>query len=113
LNPSKHCARLKRRARASGFGHFQSSGRALLSRARRVPDALPVGQQQPQFTHIGFVNNLALAQRTFPLPRFFRQNVAGMGFIIDKLAGARLFKPLCCRTVGFDFWHAYISLSYS
>jgi hypothetical protein len=36
-----------------------------------------------------------------------------MGFIIDKLAGARLFKPLCGRTVGFDFWHAYISLSYS
>jgi hypothetical protein len=95
------------------FGHFQSSCRIPHRRTRHATDALPVGQQQPQFTHIGFINNLALAQRTFPLPRFLRQNVTGMGFIENKLTGARLFKPLRCRPVGFDFWHAYVSLSYS
>jgi hypothetical protein len=39
---------------------------------------LPVGQQQPDFPHIGFVYDLALPQGAFPLCALLGQDVAVM-----------------------------------
>jgi len=66
---------------------------------------LSVGQQQPNFSSVGFGNDIWLPQGTFPLGGFLGQDMAGVGFSKDKLPGAGFLKPFGSSTIGFNFGH--------
>jgi hypothetical protein len=67
--------------------------------------ALSVGQQQLQLSLVGFVDDLAEPQASFPLSGLFGQDVACMGFPENELSGACFFEAFGCCTIGFDFRH--------
>jgi hypothetical protein len=72
---------------------------------RPAKGGLAVGHQQSQFTDVRFADDLRLTQGALPFTCLFRQNVAGMGFVVHKFAGARSFEPFRSGSIGFDFWH--------
>jgi hypothetical protein len=67
--------------------------------------ALSVGQQQLQFSLVGFVDDLAEPEASFPFSGLFGQDVACMGFPENEFSGACFFEALGCCTIGFDFRH--------
>jgi hypothetical protein len=84
----------------------------LLVVIHAVAVTLPVGQQQLQFPYVRFVDDLAEAQASFPLPGFFGQNVARMGFSENEFSGSRGFESLGSRAIGFDLRHLDILLPF-
>jgi hypothetical protein len=70
-----------------------------------VSRQLTVGQQQSQLTSIGSIRYLTLPQAAFSLTGFFRQNMTGAGFVVDKFSRAGSLEALGSGSIGFDFWH--------
>jgi hypothetical protein len=68
---------------------------------------LSVGQQQPNFSLVGFGNDVGPPQGTLSFGGFLGQDMAGMGFSKDKLPGAGFLKPFGSGTIGFNFGHRF------
>lgn len=66
---------------------------------------LPVGQKKSHDFFVGFVHDLASAQRSFSFPCLLGQNVAAMRFIENELSGAGSFESFRGGSIAFDFRH--------
>jgi hypothetical protein len=66
---------------------------------------LPVRQKGPQLSNVAFGDDVGLAQSSFPLGGFLRQNVIGMGLGKCKFSTSCFLESFGCGAIGFDLWH--------
>lgn len=85
---------------------------ATSKRHASVDKRLPVRQQKFNFSHVGFVRNLALTQRPFSFGGFLGQDMTGMRFSEYNFSGTGFPEPFCCSSVCFNFWHLKYYLPY-
>jgi hypothetical protein len=80
--------------------------------ARHYPGIAPtlaVGQQTANFLHISLVDDLILAEASFPFGGLFSQNMTGMGFPEFIFPGPGFFEPFGSCPARFDLRHNTLS----
>jgi len=68
---------------------------------------LPVGQKQPDFSHITLFYQLHFLQRAFSLPALGRQDVTVVRLRKGVFPGPCFLEPLGGSPVGFNFRHGF------
>ena len=74
---------------------------------------LSVGHKGAQFPHVAFVDQMGLAQPSFPFRGFLGQNVVAMGFGKSKFSAARFPKAFGGGPIGFNLWHDVTPCDYN
>jgi hypothetical protein len=68
-----------------------------------------VGQKFLNHFHVFGIDYAAFSEGSFPFSGLFRQDVAGVGPIVDDLAGTGFFEPFGRPSIRLGFGHKFTS----